>query len=395
MWAATLLRRLGIHQTPGAVQGLVGWSKAEGGHWNNDARYNPLNTTQGASGAKAINGVGVKSYGSWQQGLDATVETLHNGHYGGILKALQSGSPDAVASAIGKTPWGTNAGLAAKAIASTPRVAGVHAAGIGDGSGGAARAASVSSQPETALADMLAQPPQPQAAGAGVADLLGQLQVARKPAPVQSMGVQAPSFSAAPALPQGYQQATSGGGAPGSSGSDNLAQLLQSVSGLKGQDPTPVSGGQDAGAQGGSQASPSTTPQAARKPGAPITDVKRLLGRAAAIDSQELPYVYGGGHGAKASKPGTPLDCSSAVSKVLGIDPRVSGDFERFGSPGRAGKGGVTIYANKGHVLMEIDGRFWGTSGSNPGGGAGWIDKSQISPQYLKGFTARHLAAAR
>ena len=66
-----------------------------------------------------------------------------------------------------------------------------------------------------------------------------------------------------------------------------------------------------------------------------------------------------------------PLDCSAAVSKVLGIDPRVSGDFERFGSPGRAPKGGVTIYANKGHVLMEIGGRFWGTSKSNPNGGAG------------------------
>lgn len=124
--------------------------------------------------------------------------------------------------------------------------------------------------------------------------------------------------------------------------------------------------------------------------------MKRVLARAAAIDSQHLPYVYGGGHGAKTSKPGTPLDCSAAVAKVLGIDPRVSGDFANFGSAGedKSGKG-VTIYANKGHVLMKIAGRFWGTSASNPNGGAGWIEADKISAQYLKGFTARHLAGAR
>lgn len=119
--------------------------------------------------------------------------------------------------------------------------------------------------------------------------------------------------------------------------------------------------------------------------GSPVAGIK---GRAASLDQQKLPYVYGGGHGPAASKPGTPLDCSSAVSKVLGINPRVSGQFENWGAPGRGKR--VTIYANPTHVLMEIDGKLWGTSASNPRGGPGWIPRSQVSAGYLAGFTARH-----
>ncbi len=116
-----------------------------------------------------------------------------------------------------------------------------------------------------------------------------------------------------------------------------------------------------------------------------------IASRANAIDKQHLPYQWGGGHGSTA--PGTPLDCSGAVSKVLGINPRVASQFKTIGSPGHAPGGkGVTIYANDKHVLMEINGHFFGTSSTNPGGGAGWIPRSAISPEYLKGFTARHLA---
>lgn len=114
--------------------------------------------------------------------------------------------------------------------------------------------------------------------------------------------------------------------------------------------------------------------------------------RADTIDAKRLPYKWGGGHGGKVDPAtATPLDCSGAVSAVIGINPRVSGDFQKWGRPGRAPGGrGITIYSNPTHVLMEIDGHFWGTSKSNPGGGAGWIPRSQISPAYLAGFTARH-----
>jgi hypothetical protein len=136
-----------------------------------------------------------------------------------------------------------------------------------------------------------------------------------------------------------------------------------------------------------------TTPVKGPQPTA--TDVRSIASRATAISREHLPYQWGGGHGATPAGPGVPVDCSGAVSRLLGVKPRVSGDYTKFG---QAGKGrNLTIYANGQHVLMGIRGRdgvehFWGTSATNPSGGAGWIPRSQISPQYLKGFVARHPA---
>lgn len=113
--------------------------------------------------------------------------------------------------------------------------------------------------------------------------------------------------------------------------------------------------------------------------------------RAATIDAKRLPYQWGGGHGGRVDpKRAAPLDCSGAVSAVLGIDPRVSGAFTKWGKPGAGDGKGVVVYANDKHVLMSIGGKFFGTSASNPGGGAGWIPRNKLSPEYLKGFTARH-----
>jgi hypothetical protein len=61
-----------------------------------------------------------------------------------------------------------------------------------------------------------------------------------------------------------------------------------------------------------------------------------------------------------------------------------------WGSPGDGGSTGITRYANRTHVLQR---RFWGTSRSNPGGGAGWIEGG-VSPS-LSGFTARHMKGRR
>jgi hypothetical protein len=117
-FAESLLRALGIKATAGSLKGVIGWEHAEGGNWNNAAKNNPLNTTLRAAGAKSINSVGVKSYGSWEQGLAATVKTLKNGKYAKILSALRSGDPMAIADAIGSSPWGTSGGLVKGAIAS-------------------------------------------------------------------------------------------------------------------------------------------------------------------------------------------------------------------------------------------------------------------------------------
>lgn len=115
-FAVSVLKGVGAPVNQRNVAALVGWAKAEGGNWNNSARYNPLNTTQGAPGATPINSVGVKAYNNWQQGINATVQTLKNGNYGGILKALQASNPQAVASAIGASPWGTSGAAVAQTI---------------------------------------------------------------------------------------------------------------------------------------------------------------------------------------------------------------------------------------------------------------------------------------
>jgi hypothetical protein len=126
-------------------------------------------------------------------------------------------------------------------------------------------------------------------------------------------------------------------------------------------------------------------------PGTAPDELRKIFERAAELDQRRLPYVYGGGHQAggviNVDTTG-PVDCSSTVSAVLGIDTRVSGAFETYGEAG-PGKF-VTIYANPEHVLMEINGHFFGTSAANPGGGAGWIPRQHIDASYLSAFVVRH-----
>ena len=118
--------------------------------------------------------------------------------------------------------------------------------------------------------------------------------------------------------------------------------------------------------------------------------VAALKAEAGKIDDAQVPYAWGGGHAGRLDpdSPVTPLDCSGAVSRVLGIDPRVSGAFANWGDPGPGER--VSIYYNAQHVFMVIDGHFFGTSRSNPGGGPGWIPRALITPSYLAHFDVRH-----
>ncbi len=107
-WAQAFLKSLGVPLTADNVAAIVAWEMAEGGHWYNTAYYNPLNTTQSMPGATVFNSVGVKAYTSWLQGLKASVITIRNGYYGGILDALRRGNDaQAVADAVAASPWGT------------------------------------------------------------------------------------------------------------------------------------------------------------------------------------------------------------------------------------------------------------------------------------------------
>jgi peptidoglycan hydrolase CwlO-like protein len=107
-WAKALLVAMRLPVTADNVAAVTAWEMAEGGHWYNTAYYNPLNTTQDMPGATVFNSVGVKAYTSWKQGLEATVKTMKNGYYGGIIEALRRGNDaTAVAAAVGASPWGT------------------------------------------------------------------------------------------------------------------------------------------------------------------------------------------------------------------------------------------------------------------------------------------------
>jgi septal ring factor EnvC (AmiA/AmiB activator) len=82
--------------------------------------------------------------------------------------------------------------------------------------------------------------------------------------------------------------------------------------------------------------------------------VKQIIAAGNAIAT--LPYIYGGGH---ASFHADGYDCSGSVSYALAAaglvsSPMVSGDFENWGDPG-PGRW-VTIYANAGHVWMDVAG---------------------------------------
>jgi peptidoglycan hydrolase CwlO-like protein len=99
--------------------------------------------------------------------------------------------------------------------------------------------------------------------------------------------------------------------------------------------------------------------------GAPAA-VREIIAAGNAIAT--LPYIWGGGHG---SFQAAGYDCSGSVSYVLAAagllsSPMVSGDFESYGDPGPGQW--VTIYANAGHVWMEVAGWRFDTVALSYGG---------------------------
>jgi len=117
-------------------------------------------------------------------------------------------------------------------------------------------------------------------------------------------------------------------------------------------------------------------------PGAPAA-VAQVIAAGNAIAT--LPYVYGGGH---ASFHADGYDCSGSVSYALAAaglvsSPMVSGAFEDWGDPG-PGRW-ITIYANAGHVWMEVAGWRFDTVALAEGG-TRW---SRGGGEFA-GFVVRH-----
>src|SRR5262245_48522793 len=118
-WQAQILQAPGINAplTRQNFDALNAWQRAEGG----TALNNPVNTTLSTPGATSYNnlggGTGVQNYQTPQAGIQATINTLTNGNYGGVLSALRAGNnAQAVASAVGASPWGTSGSLMSQVL---------------------------------------------------------------------------------------------------------------------------------------------------------------------------------------------------------------------------------------------------------------------------------------
>jgi cell wall-associated NlpC family hydrolase len=117
-------------------------------------------------------------------------------------------------------------------------------------------------------------------------------------------------------------------------------------------------------------------------PGAPAA-VAQVIAAGNAIAT--LPYIYGGGH---ASFHADGYDCSGSVSYALAAaglvsSPMVSGQFEDWGDPG-PGRW-ITIYANAGHVWMDVAGWRFDTVALAEGGTRWSRGGGEFS-----GFVVRH-----
>lgn len=97
-WRKDLLGALGSPATPANLQFLTTWQRYEGGHTNNAARFNWLNTTHGTG--PGINSVGVKRFASYDQGIRYTAETLLNGRYDDIIDGLKRGDPSGASAGL-------------------------------------------------------------------------------------------------------------------------------------------------------------------------------------------------------------------------------------------------------------------------------------------------------
>jgi hypothetical protein len=126
--------------------------------------------------------------------------------------------------------------------------------------------------------------------------------------------------------------------------------------------------------------------------GGVMSHYDRLIASANMVSAANFAYLYGGGHEQPAAF--GPFDCSGSVSYVVQqagykVPTTVSGEVPIWKFP--AGPGRVTIFYNAGHTFMRIGNRYFGTSDSRPGGGAGWSYTATLPASYLAQFREVHI----
>ena len=109
----------------------------------------------------------------------------------------------------------------------------------------------------------------------------------------------------------------------------------------------------------------------------------------AANQIDDLPYIWGGGHGSFTS---SGYDCSGAVSFMLHgggflSSPLDSTGLEVWGDSG--GGNWITVFANSGHAWAYVAGLRWDTGGPGGGNGPRW---STVMRDDASSFVARHPA---
>jgi hypothetical protein len=154
-----------------------------------------------------------------------------------------------------------------------------------------------------------------------------------------------------------------------------------------------------------------STDESGKTSGGTRTRIKAMEEEADKITARHYHYAFGGGH----SKPGVPsmgtetesggssvlgFDCSGSSAAVLAAGGLVknvegSGSFGAYQSAGTSpgpapagAKPSVTVYYNSAHAFLIINGRYFSTSHSNPGGGAGWQPGTDGQP--LSTFKSFH-----
>ena len=109
----------------------------------------------------------------------------------------------------------------------------------------------------------------------------------------------------------------------------------------------------------------------------------------AANQINDLPYIWGGGHGSFSS---SGYDCSGAVSYMLHGGGWLSSPLDSTGLIvwGESGGGNwVTVFANSGHAWAYVAGLRWDTGGPGGGNGPRW---STVMRSDASSFVARHPA---
>jgi|SRR5712664_1385982 len=113
-WMNALLDSLGAPRTAANIASLEHWKLRETVGWppqdkdgngNLFVVDNPMNTGRRCCGGTTINSAGIQSYPSLSAGLEATVITLHNGHYGDILGQLRKGNGLTSGASPGLLTW--------------------------------------------------------------------------------------------------------------------------------------------------------------------------------------------------------------------------------------------------------------------------------------------------